>query len=457
MTTLHNDSPNNQPGSDGRKNELLRRVLFTLFCLAVFRVGTQITVPGVDLLSMEAFFGSLSNTALGFYNRFTGGALERFSIFALGVMPYITSSIIFSLLALSFPYFAEMQKEADGRKKISQWTRYFSVLLCIFQGYGLTVMMESSSGITGSSIVINPGISFKVMAILTMTAGSLFVMWLGERITEKGIGNGISLIIFAGIAASIPKAFRGTYNLFMNNEISFLAVIAILLIIIIAFWFVVYIERSYRKVPVHYAKRVVNNRVYGGQVSHLPIKLNVSGIMPPIFAYALLSIPGTITQLNLTSKLPDSLSVLKAILDSLQAAMHPGSNLYTLILVGLIIFFSFFYATLQFRAKDISENLQKNGGFLPGIRPGLKTEDFLTAVVNKLALVGGIYVSLICVLPTILLVNFNVPFYFGGTSLLILVGVALDTIAQAEGFLISQRYDKLYKVKGKASASSRRF
>ena len=443
--------------TDSKKNELLKRVLFTLFCLAVFRVGTQITVPGVDLLSMEQFFGSISNTALGFYNRFTGGALERFSIFALGVMPYITSSIIFSLLALSFPYFAELQKENDGRKKISQWTRYFSVILCIFQGYGLTVMMESSTGMSGGSIVIEPGLSFKITAILTMTAGSLFVMWLGERITEKGIGNGVSLIIFAGIAAGIPSAFRSTYNLFMNNEISFLAVVAILLIILLAFWFVVFIERSYRKVPVHYAKRVVNNRVYGGQVSHLPVKLNVSGIMPPIFAYALLSIPGTITQFNLTSKIPDSLSLLKTILESFQAAMNPGSNLYNLVLIGLIIFFSFFYATLQFRAKDISENLQKNGGFLPGIRPGIKTEEFLTAVVNKLALVGGIYVSLICVLPTLLLVNFNVPFYFGGTSLLILVGVALDTIAQAEGFLISQRYDRLYKVKGKASSSSRRF
>jgi preprotein translocase subunit SecY len=444
-------------GAESKKNELLKRILFTLFCLAVFRVGTQITVPGVDLLSMEQFFGSISNTALGFYNRFTGGALERFSIFALGVMPYITSSIIFSLLALSFPYFAELQKETDGRKKISQWTRYFSVVLCVFQGYGLTVMMESSTGVTGTSIVIDPGLGFKATAILTMTAGSLFVMWLGERITEKGIGNGVSLIIFAGIAAGIPSAFRGTYNLFMNNEISFLAIVAILVIILLSFWFVVFIERSYRKVPVHYAKRVVNNRVYGGQVSHLPVKLNVSGIMPPIFAYALLSIPGTITQFNLTANIPDSLSLLKTILESFQAAMNPGSNLYTLVLIGLIIFFSFFYATLQFRAKDISENLQKNGGFLPGIRPGLKTEEFLTSVVNKLALVGGVYVSLICVLPTILLVNFNVPFFFGGTSLLILVGVALDTIAQAEGFLISQRYDRLYKVKGKASSSSRRF
>lgn len=444
-------------GGDSRKNELLQRILFTLFCLAIFRVGTQITVPGVDLLSLDAFFGSLSNTALGFYNRFTGGALARFSIFALGVMPYITASIIFSLLALSFPYFAELQKENDGRKKISQWTRYFSVVLCIFQGYGLTVMMESSAGMTGTSLVINPGLSFKVMAILTMTAGSMFVMWLGERITEKGIGNGISLIIFAGIAAGIPNAIHGTYNLFMNNEISFLAILAILVIILVAFWFVVFVERAYRKVPVHYAKRVVNNRVYGGQVSHLPVKLNVSGIMPPIFAYALLSIPSTITQFNLSSKLPESMSILRAIIDSLQAAMHPGNSLYTLILIGLIIFFSFFYATLQFRAKDISENLQKNGGFLPGIRPGAKTEEFLTMVVNRLALVGGIYVSVICVLPTILLVNFNVPFYFGGTSLLILVGVALDTIAQAEGFLISQRYDKLYKVRGKASASSKRF
>lgn len=438
-----------------KRKELIKRILFTVAMLAVFRIGTQVTVPGVDTVALSSFFESTANNALGLFNRFTGGALKNFSIFSLGVMPYITSSIIFSLLAMSFPYFTEMQKENDGRKKIAQWTRYGAVLLCIFQGYGLSLVMENSKGLTGSSVVLVAGWDFRLMSIISLTAGSMFVMWLGERITERGIGNGVSLIIFAGIASGIPSGMSSTYTLFRNGELPLLSLVAILATIVVTFWFIIFIERAFRKVIVHYAKRVVNNRVYGGQSSHLPIKVNVSGIMPPIFASALLTVPNTLFQYNFLSFVPENFVVLKLVLESIQNAMMPGHALYNLVFVVFIVFFSFFYSSMQFKAKDISEMLQKNGGFIPGVRPGNKTEDFLKNIVDRLALVGGLYVSAICLLPAILLLFFNIPFYFGGTSLLILVGVAIDTLAQAESYMISDRYDQLYKVKGKFSGPKR--
>lgn len=438
-----------------KRKELIKRILFTASMLAVFRIGTQVTIPGVDTVALSSFFESAANNALGLFNRFTGGALQNFSIFSLGVMPYITSSIIFSLLAMSFPYFAELQKENDGRKKIAQWTRYGAVLLCIFQGYGLSMVMENSKGLTGSSVVLDPGWQFRFMSIISLTAGSMFVMWLGERITERGIGNGTSLIIFAGIAAGIPAGMSSTITLYRNGELPILSVLAILATIVVTFWFIIFIERAYRKVIVHYAKRVVNNRVYGGQSSHLPIKLNVSGIMPPIFASALLTVPNTLFQYNFLSFIPENFVVLKLVLESIQNSLLPGNTLYNLVFVIFIIFFSFFYSSMQFKAKDISEMLQKNGGFVPGVRPGTKTEEFLRHIVDRLALIGGLYVAAICLLPAILLLFFNIPFYFGGTSLLILVGVAIDTLAQAESYMISDRYDQLYKVKGKFSGPKR--
>lgn len=438
-----------------KRNELIKRVLFTLALLAVFRAGTQVTVPGIDTVALSSFFEGTANTALEIFNRFTGGALKNFSIFSLGVMPYITSSIIFSLLAMSFPYFAELQKENDGRKKISQWTRYFAVVLCIFQGYGLSLVMENSKGLTQTSIVIDPGWSFRMMAIISLTAGSMFVMWLGERITERGIGNGTSLIIFAGIAAGIPTGMSSTLSLYRNGELNILSILSVLGTIIATFWFIIFVERAFRKVVVHYAKRVVNNRVYGGQSTHLPIKVNVSGIMPPIFASALLTVPNTLFQYNILHFIPENFVVIKLVFETLHNSLMPGNILYNLVFVILIIFFSFFYSSLQFKAKDISEMLQKNGGFVPGVRPGVKTEEFLKTIVDKLALVGGLYVSAICLLPAILLHFFNIPFYFGGTSLLILVGVAIDTLAQAESYMISDKYDQLYKVKGKFSGPKR--
>ncbi|MCB9094965.1 MAG: preprotein translocase subunit SecY [Halobacteriovoraceae bacterium] len=439
-----------QNPAQGKFDELIKRLLFTIAMLCVFRMATQVPVPGVDGSALAAFFENQTNSALGMFNKFTGGALKRFSILALGVMPYITSSIIFSLLTVSFPFFAEIQKEPDGQKKLTQWSRYATVLLCFFQGWGLALMMENFKSPLNLPIVLEPGLHFRLLTVISLTAGTIFLMWLGEQITERGIGNGISLIIFAGIAAGIPRGIRDTINLYRSGELTGFNLIVLAAIMLAAFWIIIYIERAMRKIPVQYAKRVVNNRVYGGQASHLPIKLNISGVMPPIFASALLGFPATILSLA-----PERWETLKMVLDSIQQSLYPGRTLYNVVFVGFIIFFAYFYASVQFKTKDISENLQKNGGFVPGIRPGPKTAEFLDYVVSRLTLFGGIYVALICILPIMLLNLASVPFYFGGTSLLILVGVAIDTLAQIESFLISDRYSKIYKVRGKYAGAKR--
>ena len=435
--------------AQGKLQELMKRVMFTLFMLAVYRIATQVPTPGVDNSALASFFDNLQGNVFGMLNVFSGGALQRFSILALGIMPYITSSIIFSLLAVSFPTIAEIQKEADGHKRIQQWTRYATVLLCCFQGYGLAVAMETFKSPSGLPIVIDPGMSFRALTVITLTAGTMFVMWLGEQITERGIGNGISLIIFAGIAAGIPSGFRDTINLFKNGELTLMSLGIVFAIMLVSFWIIIYVERAFRKVPVQYAKRVVNNRMFGGQSSHLPVKVNIAGVMPPIFASALLGFPATVGNF-----VPET-SPVKMYLDTITQSLYPGRTLYNVVFFGLIIFFAYFYAQIQFKTEDISESLRKNGGFIPGIRPGAKTAEFLDNVVNRLTLVGGIYVALLCLLPAILFNYAKVPFYFGGTSLLILVGVAIDTMAQAESFMISQRYDTAYKARGKHSGSKR--
>lgn len=435
--------------TQGKLEELRKRVLFTLFLLGVFRVATQVPTPGVDTVALSSFFEGMQGSVFGVFNTFSGGALSRFSVLALGIMPYITSSIIFSLLAVSFPALAEMQKEQDGHKRIQQWTRYATVLLCCIQGYGLAVGLENIKSPSGLPIVLEPGFSFRALTVITLTAGTMFVMWLGEQITERGIGNGISLIIFAGIAAGIPSGLRDTINLFKNGELSILNLGIVVAIMLIAFYVIIFTEKAFRKVPVQFAKRVVNNRVFGGQTSHLPIKVNISGVMPPIFASALLGFPATVSQF--VSQNSDA----RKYIDAIQASLVPGKTLYNVVFVALIIFFAYFYAQIQFKTEDISENLKKNGGFVPGIRPGQKTAEFLDLIVRRLTLVGGIYVSLICIMPAILFNVAKVPFYFGGTSLLILVGVAIDTMSQAETFMISQRYDTAYKVRGKHSGSKR--
>lgn len=435
--------------AQGKLEELRKRVLFTILMLGVYRVATQVPTPGVDSTALSSFFEGAQGSIFGVFNTFSGGALERFSVLALGIMPYITSSIIFSLLAVSFPTLSEMQKEPEGHKKIQQWTRYATVVLCLIQGYGLSVGLEALKSPGGLPIVLEPGMSFRLLTIISLCAGTMFVMWLGEQITERGIGNGISLIIFAGIAANIPSGIADTISLLGNGELSRLSLGVVLLIMLSAFWIIIYIEKSFRKIPVQYAKRVVNNRVFGGQTSHLPVKVNISGVMPPIFASALLGFPATISQFISEG------SPLKMYFDTVQQSLYPGKTLYNVVFVGLIIFFCYFYAQIQFKTQDISESLKKNGGFIPGIRPGAKTAEFLDLVVSRLTLVGGIYISIICIMPAILFNIAKVPFYFGGTSLLILVGVAIDTMAQAESFLISQRYDTAYKARGKYSGARR--
>lgn len=437
--------------AQGKIEELQKRVLFTLLMLGVFRVATQVPTPGVDGAALTSFFNNMQGSMFGIFNNFTGGALQRFSVLALGIMPYITSSIIFSLLAVSFPTLGELQKEQDGHKKIQQWTRYATVLLCMVQGFGLAVGLENIKSPSGLPIVLEPGMYFRILTIITLTAGTMFVMWLGEQITERGIGNGISLIIFAGIAAGIPGGIRDTINLFNNGELSGLYLLIVGAIMVASFWVIIYTEKAFRKIPVQYAKRVVNNRVFGGQSSHLPIKVNISGVMPPIFASALLGFPTTI------GTFVSEDSVIKTYIDDIQASLYPGQTLYNVVFVGLIVFFCYFYAQIQFKTEDVSESLKKNGGFIPGIRPGSKTAEFLDHVVSRLTLIGSIYMSLICIMPALLFNVLKVPFYFGGTSLLILVGVAIDTMAQAESFMISQRYDTTYKARGKYSGAGRRF
>lgn len=434
--------------TQGKLEELRKRVLFTILMLGVYRVATQVPTPGVDAAALATFF-TQSGSLFGIFNNFTGGALQRFSVLALGIMPYITSSIIFSLLTVSFPKLGEIQKEPDGHKKIQQWTRYMTVLLCLFQGYMLALGLEALKTSGQSNIVLEPGMPFRLLTMITLLAGTMFVMWLGEQITERGIGNGISLVIFAGIAAGIPSGIRDTINLYSNGELSMVNLLIVGAIMVGSFWIIIYTEKAFRKVPVQYAKRVVNNRVFGGQASHLPIKVNISGVMPPIFASALMGFPATIG--NFISEG----SPFKVYFDSIQQSLYPGRTLYNVIFIVLIVFFAYFYAQIQFKTEDISENLRKNGGFIPGIRPGAKTAEFLDFIVSRLTLVGAVYIALICIMPSILFNVAKVPFYFGGTSLLILVGVAIDTMAQAESFLISQRLDSAYKVKGKHKGSRR--
>ncbi len=417
--------------------ELKKRVFFTILMLGVYRVATQVPTPGVDGAALSSFFDGMKGSLFSVFNTFSGGALERFSVLALGIMPYITSSIIFSLLSYSIPALGELQKEPDGHKKISQYTRYATVLLCFFQGYGLAVGLENIRSPNGLPVVIDPGMSFRLLTVISLTAGTMFVMWLGEQITERGIGNGISLIIFAGIAAGIPRGIRDTFQLLQNGEMSIVNLAIVLGIILVSFWFIIFVER------------VVNNRVFGGQSSHLPIKVNISGVMPPIFASALLGFPTTIAQF-----IPAD-SPAKSYFSNIQQLFYPGKMLYNIVFIGLIIFFAYFYSTIQFKTGDVSDSLKKNGGFIPGIRPGEQTATFLDQVISRLTLVGAIYVAGICIMPAILFNYAKVPFYFGGTSLLILVGVAIDTMAQAEGFMISQRLDTAYKVKGKYSGVKR--
>ncbi len=423
--------------------ELRKRILFSLIILAIYRLGVHVPTPGVDGAALEQIFANMKGTIFGVFNMFSGGALERFSIFALGIMPYISSSIIFQLLTVVSKRLHDLQKEGEaGRKKITQYTRYGTVVLCFIQSFAIASGLESYSN---PPVVLYPGLAFRLMTAVTLTAGTIFIMWLGEQISERGIGNGISLIIFAGIAARIPTGIGSTLSLYRSGELNLLKVLIVVAIILITFFVIIFVERGQRRIPVHYAKRIVGRKVYGGQNTFLPLKVNTSGVIPPIFASSLIMFPATIASFFPT-----------AWMNQIAAQLQPGALLYNLIFVGLIVFFCYFYTSVTFKTEDVAENLKKYGGFIPGIRPGRPTAEYIDHVLSRITAGGAVYIATICVLPTILTGTLNVPFYFGGTSVLILVGVALDTVAQIESFLISRNYDsfmKHSKVKGRAAYS----
>ena len=418
----------------GKMGDLKRRLLFLLGALIVFRVGAHIPVPGIDPVMLADLFKSQQGGILGMFNMFSGGALSRFTIFALGIMPYISASIIMQLMTVVSPQLEALKKEGEsGRRKITQYTRYGTVVLALFQGMSIAIALESQRG-----LVVEPGIAFRIITTLTLTTGTMFLMWLGEQITERGIGNGISLIIFAGIAAGLPQAVVGTLELQRTGALSILMVLFITALVIGVTAFVCFVECGQRRILVNYAKRQVGNKVYGGQSSHLPLKLNMSGVIPPIFASSIILFPATIVGWFGAS---EGMEWLK----NIAATLSPGQPIYVLLYASAIIFFCFFYTALVFNPKETADNLKKSGAFVPGIRPGDQTARYIEKIMMRLTLTGSIYVTLVCLLPEFLIVWKNVPFYFGGTSLLIIVVVTMDFMAQVRAYVMSHQYESLLK------------
>ena len=418
--------------------ELKKRILFTIGLLAVYRVGVHVPTPGIDAVALASFFARAQGTLLGLFDMFSGGALTRLSVFALGIMPYISASIILQLLTVVVPHLERLSKEGEeGHKKITQYTRYGTVLLSVIQSFGISVGLESMTSPGGAAVVLHPGWSFRLMTVITLTAGTSFIMWLGEQITERGIGNGISLIIFAGIVARMPSAIGNTFRLISTGEMGIFAILIMIVLMISVVAFIIYVEQGQRRIPVQYAKRVIGRKMYGGQSTHLPLKINTSGVIPPIFASSIIMFPATIASFM---KVPW--------MQSVAAAMRPGNAVYELLYVGFIFFFCYFYTAVTFNPVDVADNMKKNGGYIPGIRPGKRTSDYIDKVLTRITLGGAIYVSAVCVLPSILITKFNVPFYFGGTALLIVVQVAIDTIAQMESHMISRHYEGFLKKGG---------
>ncbi len=410
-------------------------MLFTLAMLAVYRVGVAIPTPGIDGQALAAFFEQGRNTLVWLFNMFSGGALERFSIFALGIMPYISSSIILQLLTVVFPYLEKLSKEGElGRRKITQYTRYGTIVLSIIQGTFISMGLERIQAPGGGSVVFHPGWAFRAMTVVTLTSGTAFIMWLGEQITERGIGNGISLIIFAGIVASFPSAAITMHQFFREGEMSLFLILFLVAFMVAVIGVIIFMERAARRIPVQYAKRVVGRKMYGGQSSHLPLKINPTGVIPPIFASSILIFPATIAQFieHPYARMVSDLLV-------------PGTLVYDVVYVGLIVFFCYFYTAVTFNPTDVADNMKKYGGYVPGIRPGQRTAEYIDRILTRLTLSGAIYVSLVCILPTLLIRQVNVPFYFGGTALLIVVGVALDTVAQMETHLLTRNYEGFMK------------
>ena len=415
--------------------ELRRRLIFTFLMLAVYRIGVQIPTPGINGEALAAFFTKNAGTLFGMFNMFSGGALENFSIFALGIMPYISASIIIQLMTVVIPQLEALSKEGEsGRHKITQYTRYGTVGLSLIQSLFISAGLEGMSGPGGEAIVIVPGWQFKLMTIITLTSGTAFIMWLGEQMTERGIGNGISLIIFAGIVARMPAAIATTIQMVSAGEMNVLFLVFLLVMMVLVVGVIIFFETAQRRIPIQYAKRVVGRRVYGGQSSHLPLKINVAGVIPPIFASSIMMFPATIGGL-----------IQIDWIQRVSASLSPGTIYYYILFTAFIVFFCFFYTAVTFNPVDVAENLKKHGGFIPGIRPGKKTSDFIDKALTRLTVIGAIYVSVICVMPTVLISKYNVPFYFGGTALLIVVGVAIDTISQIESHMVMRNYEGFMK------------
>ncbi len=424
--------------------ELKKRIIYTLALLIVYRIGVHVPTPGIDTVALASFFARVKGTLLGLFDMFSGGALERLSVFALGIMPYISASIILQLLTVTIPHLERLSKEGEqGRKKITQYTRYGTILLSVIQGFGISIGLEKMMSPGGAAVVIDPGWGFRLMTVMTLTAGTAFIMWLGEQITERGIGNGISLIIFAGIIARMPAAVGNTFRLLSTGEMGLFIIIVLVVMMVLVVAFIIYMETGQRRITVQYAKRVVGRKMYGGQSTHLPLKVNTSGVIPPIFASSIIMFPATLASF-----------IAIPWIQNIASAMRPGNIVYEALYVGFIFFFCYFYTAVTFNPVDVADNMKKQGGYIPGIRPGKPTADYIDRVLTRITLGGAIYVSAVCVLPSILMTKFNVPFYFGGTALLIVVGVAIDTIQQIESHMLTRHYEGFLK-KGGAKTKGR--
>jgi preprotein translocase subunit SecY len=424
----------NQLAKSGKFGDLRRRIIFLIMALVVYRIGGHIPVPGIDPVQLQQLFKGQSGGILSMFNMFSGGALSRFSVFALGIMPYISASIIMQLMTYVVPSLEAIKKEGEaGRRKITQYTRYGTLGLAIFQSLGIALALEGSAG-----LVIAPGFGFRMATVVSLVAGTMFLMWLGEQITERGLGNGISILIFAGIVAGLPAAMAGLFELVRTGAMSIVACLFILLVVVGVTFSVVFVERGQRKILVNYAKRQVGNKVYGGQSSHLPLKLNMSGVIPPIFASSIILLPATVVGWFATG---EGMRWLK----DLSGALSPGQPIYVMLYAAMIVFFCFFYTALVFNSRETADNLKKSGAFIPGIRPGEQTAKHIDRILGRLTLAGAVYITLVCLLPEFLVLKYNVPFYFGGTSLLIIVVVTMDFWAQVQSYVMSQQYESLLK------------
>ena len=427
-------TPTKNIGKTGKFGDLKKRLLFLLGALVVFRTGAHIPVPGIDPNVLADLFKSQQGGILGMFNMFSGGALSRFTIFALGIMPYISSSIIMQLMTTVSPRLEQLKKEGQaGQRKITQYTRYGTVFLALFQATGISIALESQPG-----LVLDPGLMFRFVTVSTLVTGTMFLMWLGEQITERVLGNGISIIIFAGIAAGLPSAVGGTLELVRTGAMHPLTALLIATAVVLVTWAVCFVERGQRKILVNYAKRQVGNKIYGGQASHLPFKLNMAGVIPPIFASSIILFPATLAGWFGQSESMRWLS-------DISSTLSPGQPIYVMLYAGAIIFFCFFYTALQYNPKDTADNLKKSGAFVPGIRPGDQTARYLEKILTRLTMAGAVYVTLVCLLPEFMILKWNVPFYFGGTSLLIIVVVTMDFMSQVQAYIMSHQYESLLK------------